>query len=103
MKISKGTFCSRVKGVDIKLTEDVWTEIAGLKLEGESCHLGMEGFHKFSVYQDSLRNPDDIQDYSHYKTGGMKKDDKLAFFVISWILCLEVVIMHRNPLKIYIC
>ncbi|WVY92733.1 hypothetical protein V8G54_031821 [Vigna mungo] len=73
---NEGTLCSKVKGIDIKLTNEIWSEIAGLKLGGERCHLGMEGFHKFS----------DIQDYSHYKTGGMKKDDRLAVFVISWIL-----------------
>lgn len=27
LKISEGTLCSRVKGVDIKLTEDVWYSI----------------------------------------------------------------------------
>ncbi|KOM57961.1 hypothetical protein LR48_Vigan11g099400 [Vigna angularis] len=84
--ISEGTLCSRVQGVDIKLIDDIWTNIAGLKLGGERCHLGMEGFHKFSVYQDSLRNPEEVRDYSHYKTGGMKKDDRLAVFVISRIL-----------------
>lgn len=79
LRIENDTLCSRVKGFDIKVTDDVWTEIAGLKLEGERCHLGIEGFHKFSIYQDTLRNLDDCQDYSSYKTGGMKKD-------ISWIL-----------------
>ncbi|KOM57741.1 hypothetical protein LR48_Vigan11g077400 [Vigna angularis] len=86
LKISDGTLCSRVKGVDIKLTNEVWTDIAGFRLEGQKCHLGMEGFHKFTIYQDSLRNIDEVRDYSHYKTGGMKKDDKLFVFVISWIL-----------------
>ncbi|KOM48156.1 hypothetical protein LR48_Vigan07g186000 [Vigna angularis] len=47
LKISDGTLCSKVKGVDIKLTEE---------------------------------------DYSHYKTGGMKKNDRLVVFIISWIL-----------------
>ncbi|KOM57631.1 hypothetical protein LR48_Vigan11g066400 [Vigna angularis] len=76
----------RVKGVDIKLTDEVWSEIAGFTIEGERCHLGMDGFHKFSVYQDSLRNPEDVRDYSHYKTRGMKKDDGLVVFFLSWIL-----------------
>lgn len=52
LKISDGTLCSRVKEVGIKLTNEVWTEIADLKLEGEQSHLGVEGFHKFIVYQD---------------------------------------------------
>lgn len=42
--------------------------------------------YKFSIFKDSLRNPDDGQDYSTYKTEGMKKDDRLAVFAISWIL-----------------
>lgn len=47
---------------------------------------GIEGFHKFSIYQDTLRNPYDCQNYSSYKTGGMKKDHRLGVFLISWIL-----------------
>ncbi|WVZ14809.1 hypothetical protein V8G54_012375 [Vigna mungo] len=86
LKISDRTLCYKVKGVDIKLTNEVWTEIKGFKLNGEKCHLGIEGFHKFTVYQDNLRNPEEIRDYSHYKIGGMKIDDQLVVFVISWIL-----------------
>ncbi|XP_047161390.1 uncharacterized protein LOC124831443, partial [Vigna umbellata] len=76
LKISDGTLCSRVKGVYIKLTHEVWNNIASYHLRGEKCHLGMEGFHKFTVYQDNSRNPVEMRDYSHYKTGGMKKDDR---------------------------
>ncbi|BAT96027.1 hypothetical protein LR48_Vigan02g075100 [Vigna angularis] len=86
LKIRDETPCSRVKGIDIKLTDEIWIEIAGLRLGGEKCHLGVEGFHKFTVYQDCLRNPDEVRDYSHYKTSNMKKDDCLCAFIISWIL-----------------
>lgn len=89
LRIRDVTLCSRVKGVDIKLTDEVWTEIVGLKLVGEKCHLGIGGFHKFIVYQDSLRSLEEIRDYSHYKTSGMKKDDRLVVFVVSWILMLR--------------
>lgn len=57
MRISDGTLCSRVKGVDIKLTNEVWTEIDDFKLGGQKCHLGIEEFLKFTLYQDSLCNP----------------------------------------------
>ncbi|WVZ17332.1 hypothetical protein V8G54_010314 [Vigna mungo] len=77
LKISDGTLYSIVKEVDIKLTEVVWTDITGLKLGGERCYRGTNGFDKFSMYQDN---------YSSYKTGGMRKDDRLAVFTISWIL-----------------
>ncbi|WVY95063.1 hypothetical protein V8G54_034151 [Vigna mungo] len=60
LRIIEGTLCYRVKGIDKKLTDEIWT--------------------------DNLRNPEDIQDYSHYKTARMKKDDRLAVFVISWTL-----------------
>lgn len=65
LKIVDDTLCSRVKGVDIKLTDDVWTKLAGLKLGGEKCHLGIEGFHKFTEYQNSLRNPEESNDYTN--------------------------------------
>lgn len=67
------TLCSRVKGIDIKLTNEVWSSIG--KIGGEKCHLGIEGFHKFTEYQNCLRNPEDCKDYSGYKIGGMKKDE----------------------------
>lgn len=86
LKISDGTLYSKFKGVDIKLANEVWTKVAGFKLGGEKCHLGINGFHKFTIYQDSLRNPEEIRDYSHYKTEATKKDDILIVFVISWIL-----------------
>ncbi|WVZ08945.1 hypothetical protein V8G54_022291, partial [Vigna mungo] len=54
--------------------------------DGEKCHLRIEGFHKFRVYQDCLRNPSEPKDYSHYRTEGMKKDDRLCAFIITWIL-----------------
>lgn len=54
MRLSDGTLCSKVKGVNIKLTDEVWTEIADFKLGREKCHLGIDGFHKFIMYQDSL-------------------------------------------------
>lgn len=50
LKISDGTLCSKVKGIDIKLTEEVWTNIGGFRFGGEKCHMGIEGFHKFRVY-----------------------------------------------------
>ncbi|KOM40961.1 hypothetical protein LR48_Vigan04g115900 [Vigna angularis] len=84
LKISDGTLCSRVKGVDIKLTDDVWTTIVGFR--GEKSHLGIDGLQKFSVYQDCLRNSNEPRDYSHYRTSGMKKDDCLCAFIITWIL-----------------
>lgn len=86
LKISDGTLCSRVKGIDIKLTEEVWESIAGFRAGGEKTHLGIEGLHKFSVYQDCLRDPNQARDCSFYKTGGMKRDDRLCAYVISWIL-----------------
>lgn len=86
LKIRDETLCSRVKGVHIKLTNEVWTKITCLRLGGEKCHLGVEGFHKFTVYQYCLRNPDQIREYSHYDTGSMKKDDRLYAFITLWIL-----------------
>lgn len=69
-----------------KVKNEVWTEVTEFRIEGEKCHLGIEGFHKFTTYQDCLRNLDDCRDYSKYKTGGMKINDRLGAFVISWIL-----------------
>ncbi|KOM55922.1 hypothetical protein LR48_Vigan10g181400 [Vigna angularis] len=69
-----------------KANQGGWTSIAGFHQGGEKAHLGIEGLHKFSMYQDCLRDPNQPCDYSLYRTGGMKKDDNLYAFVIAWIL-----------------
>ncbi|KOM40887.1 hypothetical protein LR48_Vigan04g108500 [Vigna angularis] len=86
LKISDGTLCSRVKGVEIKLTKDVWTSITGFRPKDEKCHLVIEGMNKFSMYQNFLENPNEPRDYSLYRAGRMKREDRLCAFVIVSIL-----------------
>lgn len=63
MKISDGTLCSRIKGANVKLDEDVRTSIVGFRLGNEKNHLGIKDLHKFSIYQACLRDPRQPRDY----------------------------------------
>ncbi|KOM50196.1 hypothetical protein LR48_Vigan08g102300 [Vigna angularis] len=68
------------------LKKEFWTSIVGFHPRGEKTYLGIEGMHKFVVYQDCLGDPNQARDYSLYRTGEMKRDYCLCAFVIAWIL-----------------
>jgi len=77
---------SRVKGVDIYLTTDVWTDIAGFRISGIPAHRGFPGANRLDVYQGCLRDPKAKRDYSIFRAGGMKKDERVLAFLTAWIL-----------------
>lgn len=56
LKVINGTLCFRVKGVDIRLDEDVWTSIAGICLGGYKSHLGMPRVNKLTIYKACFIN-----------------------------------------------
>jgi len=77
---------SRVKGVNIVLTTDVWTSIAGFRISGIPAHRGFPGANRLDIYQGCLRDPKAKRDYSIFRTGGMKKDERVLAFLTAWIL-----------------
>ncbi|QCE03633.1 hypothetical protein DEO72_LG8g1658 [Vigna unguiculata] len=65
---------SHVKGVNIVLTPDVWTSIVGFRI---ASILAIKG---------CLRDPTAKRDYSIFRAGGMKKDERVLKFLTAWIL-----------------
>ena len=80
---------SRVKGVNIILDNNVWTTVAGFQLGGEKSHVGSPNLRKMEIYKSLLRNPSSAKKWTFYKTGGMKRDDRVIAFIIGWILALR--------------
>ena len=77
---------SRVKGVNIVLTSDVWTSIAGFRIAGIPAHRGFPGANRLDIYQGCLRDPTAKRDYSIFRADGMKKDEWVLAFLTAWIL-----------------
>lgn len=86
LRVENGIICSRVKGVNIKLDEGIWSTIVGFKLGGYKSQLGMLGINRLAIYKACLRNPYEPRDFTLSKSWGTKRDGRLCAFVISWIL-----------------
>ncbi|QCD93436.1 hypothetical protein DEO72_LG5g1511 [Vigna unguiculata] len=83
---NNGMVVSRVKGVNIILDNTFWTTVAGFQLGGEKSHVGSPNLRKMEIYKSLLRNPSSAKKCNFYKTGGMKRDDRVMAFIIGWIL-----------------
>jgi len=77
---------SRVKEVNIVLTPEIWTSIAGFRIAGILAHRGFPGANRLDIYQSCLRDPIAKRDYNIFRAGGMKKDERVLAFIIAWIL-----------------
>ncbi|WVZ02792.1 hypothetical protein V8G54_023598, partial [Vigna mungo] len=88
VKVVNEIITSRVKRVDIKLDDEIWTSIVGFRLGGEKSYKDFPRLNKLRIFQTCLRYPNEPKDYTLFKVGGMKRDDRLLTFVLMWILIL---------------
>ncbi|KOM40693.1 hypothetical protein LR48_Vigan04g089100 [Vigna angularis] len=106
LKISDGTLCSRVKGIDIKLTKEVWTNIAGDDVLEIKEHLNLntpdeddnedESGEEGSTPDDSTRmNVDESEEeeiveeksaFLQRKGKSSKKQEVTVVIIYLWIL-----------------
>jgi len=77
-----------VKGVDMVITNDVWTAVTGLKFSGIRINRGnlgiVEEFNKMQFYKSCLKNP--LSKVRKFFIGGLRLDERLIAFIISWII-----------------
>ena len=82
---------SHVKGVGIEITHEVWTAITWLKYTGLRINKGnlgvVEEFNKTQFYKSCLKNR--ILKVRNFSVGGLKLDERLTAFIISWIVSLR--------------
>jgi len=79
---------SHVKGVEMIITNDVWSVVTGLKYSGLRINRGnlgiVEEFNKMQFYKGCLKNPH--SKVRNFSVGGLKLEESLIAFIVSWIL-----------------
>ena len=89
VKVFSGdSLVSHVKGVDMVITNDVGTVLAGLKFSGIRINRGnlgvVEDFNKIQFYKGCLKDPH--SKVRNFSVGGLKLDERLITFIVSWII-----------------
>ena len=89
VKVFSGdSLVSHVKGVDMVITNDVGTVLAGLKFSGIRINRGnlgvVEDFNKIQFYKSCLKDPH--SKVRNFSVGGLKLDERLLAFIVSWII-----------------
>ncbi|KAG2404474.1 uncharacterized protein HKW66_Vig0113960 [Vigna angularis] len=75
-----------VKGVNIKIDDDVWLSFTGLKGEGYKSHVHDFHVNKWKkwkeIYKDCLRYPRGHRVNKLYKHDGMKREEKCVLLYL---------------------
>jgi len=88
LKFEGNNLVSHVKGVDMKITHDVWTAVASLKYVGLRINKGnlgvVEDFNKVQYYKSCLKNQN--AQVRTCSVGGLKLDERVLALIVTWIL-----------------
>ncbi|KOM43179.1 hypothetical protein LR48_Vigan05g078300 [Vigna angularis] len=70
LKVVNGVICSRVKGVDIKIDDEIWLSFTSLKAEGFMSHERNSELNQWTnkkkIYKEYLRSPTRLKVYKPY-------------------------------------
>ena len=88
LQFNGDSLVSHVKGVDMVITNEVWTVVIGLKFSGIRINRGnlgvFEEFNKMQLYKSCLKNP--LSKVRNFSVRGLKLDERLIAFIVSWII-----------------
>ena len=88
LQVVGNNICFHVKGVDMELTQEVWTAITGLKDVGPRINRGNIGvvdeFNKMQFYKSCLKDPHSR--VRNFSIGGLKLNERLIGFIVTWML-----------------
>jgi len=88
LQIVGNNICSHVKGVDMEITQEVWTAITGLKDVGLMINKGNIGvvdeFNKMQFYKSCLKDP--YSRVRNFFVGGLKLNERLIPFIVTRML-----------------
>jgi len=77
-----------VKGIDMKITPKVWSDVVGMKCVGLRINKGniavVEEFNKMQYYRSCLKNPQ--SKVRNFSMGGIKLNERIIAFIVSWML-----------------
>ncbi|KAG2403112.1 uncharacterized protein HKW66_Vig0183980 [Vigna angularis] len=74
LKVVDGVICSRVKGVDIKIDDEIWLSFTSLKAEGFMSHERNSKLNQWTnkkkIYKEYLRSPTRLKVYKPHLLDG---------------------------------
>jgi len=96
LKVKGDKFESRVKGVIIDITPNLWEMVTGLKCNrlklGKGVIEGLEDYNKVTFHRSCLRIPQAVG--KGFQVGGLSVYPRILTFIIVWILTHKVIIMQ---------
>jgi len=85
LKFEGNNLVSHVKGVDMEITHDVWTIVAGMKYAGLRINKGnlgvVEDFNKVQYYKSCLKNQN--AQVRTCSIGGLKLDERMLALIVT--------------------
>jgi len=79
---------SHVKGVKLKITREIWSNVGGIKSSGMKVSkgntAGIQGFNKMQFYRSCVRNP--TQPVARFHAGNLTIIPRLLAYIIAWQL-----------------
>ncbi|KOM57538.1 hypothetical protein LR48_Vigan11g057100 [Vigna angularis] len=90
LKVVDGVMYSRGKGVDIKIDDEIWLSFTGLKAEGFMSHERNSELNQWTnkkkIYKEYLRSPTRLKVYKPYLLDGLKMEENMCAFVLTWVI-----------------
>ncbi|KOM54833.1 hypothetical protein LR48_Vigan10g072500 [Vigna angularis] len=90
LKSQNGIVHTRVKGVDIILDNDIWTNVAHLSLFENAMHVPNDfgEFNKILAYRSFMRNPQQpLPNRRYLLVGNLRMEERVLHYLIVWLLC----------------
>jgi len=79
---------SYVKGVKLKVTREIWSNVGGIKYSGLKVNkgntAGIQGFNKMQFYRSCVRNP--TEPVVRFHAGNLTLIPRLLAHIITWQL-----------------
>jgi len=97
-----------VKGIKMKVSNDVWNSVAGIKYSGlkvgKGNTNGIQEFNKIQYYRSCVRNPS--QSFNRFHVGNLNLAPRLIAYIIAWQLIprgTNHAILHEGDLILLYC
>ncbi|KAG2405984.1 uncharacterized protein HKW66_Vig0052390 [Vigna angularis] len=90
LKSQNGIIYTRVKGIDIILDNDIWTNVAHLPILENTMHVPNDfgDFNKILAYRSFMRNPQQpLPNRRYLLVGNLRMEERVLHYLIVWLLC----------------
>ncbi|KOM45499.1 hypothetical protein LR48_Vigan06g080500 [Vigna angularis] len=90
LKVHNGIVYTHVKGVDIVLDHDIWTNVAQLQILENTMNVPNDfgDFNKILAYRSFMRNPQQpLPNRRYLLVGNLRMEERVLHYIIVWMLC----------------